>query len=313
MKSIHILSLAIISLIHQDVNALVTGTIKIVGGVGTQFLPGSYVNTFPRWTAERNVDQSVEVSRMIGSGNDLTSAVMTFVDPTSNAELWWPSDLDKLQFRPSLNFLIKGAIPAYALAGVEVRVPSDASKNGKEWRNFGMNCQPLASQWTDFNIAIENGFRVETFYGKSKGKGEEDEEEESIDWKDISGSGEESCTESAVEERKTRAQEGTKKALETLATLLVSMEDESPLVDGMHIVSIPVSDEWTDLPSLKGEDETYKLVSVGTVESDAKELLNMGEDMIEMSATSLLNVEVSQISPGGESEYMPVAYHDLYK
>jgi hypothetical protein len=307
MKTNYSIILAFLIAFPHESKAIVTGTIKIVGGMsGGQTLPGSYVNSFPRWTVERTIDQSIAVSRMLGSGPDAPPG--EFVDPTSNEELWWPSDLKKLQVRPSLDIFLKSAVPAYVLAGLEVRVPSDASMDGREWKNFGVNCQPLASQWSGFEIAAEKGFRVETFYGSKT------DEDSSIDWKDIAaGSNEASCNGSGMEERKLRAEEGTQKAMDLLGSLLGNMDEQSPLVEGMHIISIPITDEWIDLPPNDAENNAYNLVSVGTVESDAKELLKMGEDMLEMSVSSVLNVEVLRIAPGGESEYIPAAYNSLYK
>ena len=336
MKFFNAATLLILTTLEsQGTAALVTGIIKIVGEPGgvTQFLPGSYVNTFPRWTAECTEERTVNLSRMLGSGLDRSEESSTvtlahqFVDPTSNEELWWPSDLKTLQARPTLDILIKSGFPAYVMAGLEVRVPSDKSMDGREWRNFGMNCQPLASQWTAFNLAHENGFRVEAFYGRALIKNES-EEKDTIDWKAMTfDTVEESCKEKELpvpvpvpvtvpllekEERKMVSAQRTQNALEILGGLLASMDEQSPLADGMHIVSIPVN-EWTDLPSIDGEDDTYQLVSVGTVESDAKELLNMDDDLIAMSATSLLNVEVKSIAPGGESEWIPAVYAPLYK
>lgn len=45
---------------------------------------------------------------------------------------------------------------------------------------------------------------------------------------------------------------------------------------------------------------------------DAEELLTMDTDLVAMTATSILGVEVSQIEAGGESEYLPDVYKPLY-
>mmetsp|Transcript_10397 Transcript_10397/g.15736 ORF Transcript_10397/g.15736 Transcript_10397/m.15736 type:complete len:334 (-) Transcript_10397:15-1016(-) len=317
--------------LRESTSALVTGNIKIVGEVGgTQFLPGSYVSTFPRWTAESKegppYDETVTLSRLIGSGiNRSTETSQTtahqFVDPTSNEELWWPADLETIQVRPTVEFLLKSAMPTYVLAGLEVRVPSKVSKDGRHWKNFGMNSQPLASQWTSFNIAVETGFRVETYIGKAllenKSKNADGEDEEIVQWSEFGNAAKEpNSSRLDEEERIVESSQGTLRAIEILGNLLASLDEDSPLSEGMHIISIPVSGrEWIDLPnpSIKDADDTYKIVSVGTVEDDAKGLLSLDEDMIALSAASVLNVEVSRIAPGGESEYLPQAYVPLYK
>lgn len=322
MRGIGYLAASIVLCTFTSSTALVTGNIQIVGkSGGTQFLPGSYVSTFPRWNAEVTGDETISLSRLLGSGLDRLDPVPTlaqqFVDPTSNEELWWPADLQTLQVRPTLDFFLKNATPEYVLAGMEVRVPSDSSQDGKEWKNFGMNSQPLASQWTTFDIAVENGFRVEMFYGKIL-LTNKDEDDVIVEWKALRDDHPaDSCVEDEISsiEKNNIAMEyakGTQNALGTFGNLLAGMDESSPLAHGMHIVSVPITTDWIDLPVPDGENG-YKLVSVGTVDSDAKELLNLDTDLVAMSAASILKVEVTRIAPGSESEFMPEAYIPLYK
>jgi len=345
MKAIGLLTVSLVLCKVSPSRALVTGNIQIVGlPGGTQFLPGSYISTIPRWSAEIAEDETISLSRLIGSGLDRDLPPQTvaqqFVNPTSNEELWWPADLQTLQVRPTLDFLVNSGVPTYVLAGVEMKVPSGASMDGSEWKNFGMNSQPLASQWTTFGIAVENGFRVELYYGtapitnksedaieENDNESEDDNEEndnesedenDAIDWKALGDHvSHDSCMEeeiSSIEKDKMimKYARKTQHALEVIGNLLAVMDETSPLADGMHIVSIPITNEWTDLPAVENENG-YKLVSVGTVESDAKELLNLDNDLIALSAASVLKVNVLRIAPGGKSEFIPEAYFPLYK
>eukprot|EP00979_Chaetoceros_neogracilis_P006986 scaffold1434_cov133-Chaetoceros_neogracile.AAC.8 len=325
MKAIShlVVSLILCKLSSKETLALVTGNIQIVGlAGGTQFLPGSYINTVPRWSAEMVADETIALSRLIGSGLDRDLPPQTvaqqFVDPTSNEELWWPADLQTLQARPTLDFLVKDAVPTYVLAGVEMRVPSESSMDGREWKNFGMNSQPLASQWTTFGIAVENGFRVELYYGKTLITNTGDDENDTTDWKAL---GDHASDDSSLEEEISSVEKDniimkyakkTQNALGVIGNLLAVIDDTSPLADGMHIVSVPITNDWIDLPDVEDENG-YKLVSVGTVESDAKELLNLDNDLIALSAATVLKVKVLRIAPGGESEFIPDAYVPLYK
>jgi hypothetical protein len=180
-----------------------------------------------------------------------------------------------------------------------------------------MNSQPLASQWTTFDIAVENGFRVEMFYGKIL-LTNKDEDDVIVEWKALRDDHPaDSCVEDEISsiEKNNIAMEyakGTQNALGTFGNLLAGMDESSPLAHGMHIVSVPITTDWIDLPVPDGENG-YKLVSVGTVDSDAKELLNLDTDLVAMSAASILKVEVTRIAPGSESEFMPEAYIPLYK
>lgn len=275
---------------------------------------GSYINTIPRWTIETNLDEkhsekkSISLKQLIGSG--LSVEENEFVNPSSNEELWWPSDIDTIQVRPTLDIFMKSASPAYLLAGVEVRVPPSASKDGREWKNFGMNSQPLATQWTAFNIAVENGFRVETFVGKGKkvednGEEEKKEDKNEIKWEPLYSIGNEVRT---SDDQKDHSTKETLNAIKLLGNFLAEWDENSPLEQGMHIVSIPISSEWRDMPSPNIEkDEKITLVSVGTVEPDAMGLLSMDDDLVALSATSVLKVDVEIVAPGSKSQYIPVS------
>jgi len=295
-----------------------------------QFLPGSYVTTIPRWSIEfSDQDQSINIRRLIGSGLPETydsrdgaanTLARQFVDPTSNEELWWPCDLRQLQIRPKVEVLLKGSIPSYILAGAEARVPSQVSKDGREWKNFGMNSQPLASQWTSFQLAVEQDFRVELFVGqrenfvmgeekKEEGK-EEEEEESNTEWKPL-GSSQNCDSAKGADQRKNQAIEGTRNALDLLGNLLANLGESTQFAHGMHILSIPLDQEWYDLPTIN-HDEKYKLASIGTSGSNAFELLSSEDDLIAMSGSSLLRVDVKSVAAGSESEYIPDVYKPLY-
>ena len=86
-------------------------------------------------------------------------------------------------------------------------------------------------------------------------------------------------------------------------------------------------DTWTDLATTFNEkdrdinnDKTtaeedgimYKIVCMATSEPFADKLLDMDEDILTMSSTSVLEVAVSRTAPGGESPYLTEPYKSLY-
>ena len=113
-------------------------------------------------------------------------------------------------------------------------------------------------------------------------------------------------------------------AFHKAATFVAEIDVRSPLAEGFHIVSFPLADAWTDLPPPKnvgaaaaaggGDDAegTYRIVSLGTSEPFASKLLDLDEDFLTMSSTSVLEVRVSRTAPGGASEYLPEPYKELY-
>lgn len=270
-------------------------SIKIVGNPGGQIqnLPVQYVKSFQRWTLSDSDDSPLAVDALQGA-----DAEQGFVNPTSIADLYWPSDIDQLQIRPTLEVLFSQGSPAYASGGVQVRVPPEASKDNAEWKNYGLSSQPLAHQWTTFGFTVEPNFRVEAFVSISN-----EEEKDEISWKPIA------YGKDTIEQMKG--------ALEKLGVLLSNLDETSPFMNGFHVLSIPTDSKWMDLERQKDRKQQavpFQLVALATAEPESKELLSMlDDDMLAISATSILDVEVSPTEPGGESEYLPAAYKPLYK
>ena len=145
---------------------------------------------------------------------------------------------------------------------------------------------------------------------------EETKEEEEFEWEPIYTSIDDE--DKSCYTQKNEAVKQTKEAVEKLGNLLAELDEDSPLANGMHIVSIPISSKWRNIP-LPESNQKLRLVSVGTAEPDAMELLSFDEDLIAMSATSLLDIDVEMIAPGSQSEYIPVSaffafsYHSSFK
>lgn len=291
--------------------------IKIVGLPGGQVesLPGMYVQSFRRWIVEDSSNNNnisdgeecapLQAEPMKGAGLSNLPMDEGWVNPTTTNELWWPRDLDKLQLRPMMNVLFRNGMLSYVSAGLDVRVPHGESDDGSvaTWRNYGMNSQPIARQWTTLDIAMENMFHIEGFVLHNEE--EYDTLFESLD---------------------------VKAALSKVATFIAELDSLSPIAAGFHIVSFPIMDSWTDLPSPKesdkkrdkkeddGEessistdDETiYKIVCLATSEPFANKLIPLDEDILTMSSTSVVDVVVSRTAKGGDSPYLTEPYKPLY-
>ena len=301
---------------HLALARAFSADISIVGQAGgaPQKLPGSYVKTFHRWTVEQISSDSPTLQRLPTEGDD------SFVNPTSTEEVWWPVDLKSLQVRPCLDVLMQNGSPKYAMAGLSVRVPENVSGDGDDWRNYGMNSQPLAGQWTTFAFAVEGGFRAECFVGTSDADGGATETGRRTEEKDDSTMlyerifpGDLGALNDRPSANAMFASQRMSEALESLGVFLSGIDDASPLSSGFHLVSFPlITDEWTDLPKLKNE-KGYKLICVATAEPDAEKLLEMDEGLVQLTATSVLSVDVLPIASGSESEHLPASYKPLYK
>lgn len=273
-----------------------------------------------------------------------------WVNPTSTNQLWWPRDLPTLQIRPMLNVLFRNGVLSYVSVGLDVRVPHyrgndddaaiiitppsntniAAQTNVSTWRNHGMNSQPIARQWTTLDIAMEKLFHVEGFivFG-----GDDDENANDI----ISSNDDE---EENVRQLQTPPQNrrssqtarydtlfpslDVQDALQKVARFAAELDSSSPLALGFHIASIPMTKHWIDLPAAttseandnKKNDETeivaYKIVCMATSEPFGSKLLDLDEDLLTITSSSVLEVDVSRIAPGGESIYLTKPYRELY-
>ncbi|KAL3801735.1 hypothetical protein ACHAWO_013884 [Cyclotella atomus] len=303
-KMISKLTLLLACCLHTALSfsTIPSSDIKIVGlpGGNIESLPGMYVQSFQRWIVHEdntNKDECIlNIEPMKGTGYKNEEG---WVNPTSTNDLWWPADVSIVQTRPMLNVLFKSGVLSYISVGLDVRVPHlDETGTTVTWRNYGLKTQPIARQWTTLDIAMEKLFHVEGFVLYNTNDEEKENEQEEM-------------FESSVY---------AEPILEKVATFIAQMDQDSPLSKGFHIVSFPMSKLWVDLPrpkttSADADKEpvaAYKLVCFATSEPFASKLLGMDEGLLEMSSTSVLEVDVSLTEEGSKSQYLPEVYKRLY-
>jgi len=260
---------------------------------------GSANNNNVQEEPNNNNCASLKMEPLKGAGLRLDEG---WVNPTTTHELWWPRDLTTLQVRPMLNVLFRNGIISYVSAGLDVRVPhhEDGGDVVSSWRNYGLNSQPIARIWTTLDaIAMEKLFHMETFIVQN------DDEHEIL-----------------------FPSMYTQDVMQRVATFIAELDSLSPLAEGFHIASFPMMENWTDLPSPKAkeskkeeeeekgdEDRTeaiYKVVCIATAEPFANKLLDMEEDLLTLTSTSVLEVVVSRTAKGGDSPYLTEPYKGLY-
>jgi hypothetical protein len=156
-----------------------------------------------------------------------------------------------VEVRPTVDFLIKGGIPAYFMVGLEAK-------------KVEVVCPLLAQQWTTFGMAVEPNMRLLVYVGAGDGTDER-----------LAHFGRDSVQE----------------VLERLGVLLSDTATDD-FATGFHIVSLPISNDWITLSSAHQHDS---LTCFATAEPDARELFTIDDNLLEMTATSMLQLKLSDL------------------
>jgi hypothetical protein len=162
---------------------------------------------------------------------------------------------DGLQVRPAVEFLIKGGVPTYVLAALQFR---DADGSPPK------TC-PLARQWTTFSFAAEPQFRVEVFEQQHDGT--------AVEWKFGNNPAAD-----------------MQEALQLFGIVTSQLEQDSPLLEGFNILSVPLAAQWAAVP--EPLHESYEVSCLATAEPNAEELLKLQLDLLEITASSLSEMTV---------------------
>ena len=158
-----------------------------------------------------------------------------------------------IQVRPTLDFVVQSGRPTYSMAGLQIILDE----------NKVVVSQKIAYQWTTFDATVFPNFRVLLYAGQSDGTDER-----------LSFAGE----------------TNVKEALEKLGRILSKPDTMTSFESGFHILSIPLLDSWTELDLSK--TTPYFITCVATAEPDARELFTLDESLVEMTASSVLQIEV---------------------
>lgn len=224
------------------------------------------------------------------------------------------------------------------IATTPTATTTPANDDVSTWRNHGLNSQPIAKQWTTLDVAMDKLFHIEGFIvfegGGEKEDGNRDDDDNE---RKVQPQPQQQMQDHSLHQRRAPHHYDTlfpslnvQDALQKIARFVAELDHSSPLALGFHIASIPMTKHWIDLPTnndrengvMKGDgnknenDETevvaYKIVCIATSEPFASKLLDLDENVLTITSSSVLEVDVSRISPGGDSMYLTNPYKELY-
>eukprot|EP00752_Nemacystus_decipiens_P007320 g6549.t3 len=115
--------------------------ISILSEDGTeQALPVASASSFPLWVIDGEIDRAgrKQVTQVPGANEELG-----WVNPRSYTELWIPEGSPAPTMKLCLGMLMKDGVPRYVMPMVDLVV----EKEGRSWRNRGLNSVPIAHAW----------------------------------------------------------------------------------------------------------------------------------------------------------------------
>lgn len=240
---------------NENLNRRTWNVVQIVGlpGGGTQSLPTTYVqNHIRRW-------------QLNPEDGTLGEDVCQESDVNLQTE-WTPT----LQYRPVLEFLIKGGVPSYVMAGLQLR--------DLEMTNQPTTARPLARQWTTIQFAVEPNFRIELFQYQHQLSDDQNQRSsigQIVAW-------------TLGDQQPAKL---VQRAMELFGLMTSELKNDSGLLEGFNIVSIPLPLPWSDVPR-PTTGGCYTVACMATAEPDAQELLTLDPDLLEMTASSVLEMTI---------------------
>jgi hypothetical protein len=275
---------------------------KIVGtSVGTtQYLPTSYVATFGRWIVVNHQLKPLLPPSTVSSAASVPSPPEEGRSSRSRAAV--------VAVQATLDILVKSGTPTYIMAGLQVQQQQHSISGQPPYSTVASPW--TAHQWVTFGSVVEPDFRVILFQN-----GNADSENES---KILA----------------VATTDDIRVALEDLGLALQEQQQEqSPLEQGFHIVSLPLQMTKTsrDVTTMDNKENSSSSISsddtctddsnskkkkldwipvnldtpatttsttltcLATAEVNARELLSLDPTLLEMTVTSILQVPISQV------------------
>jgi len=230
-----------------------------------------------------------------------------WVNPTSVDELYLPSDLPLPFVRAALGVVVINGIPRYAMPSLITTLDTP----GRAWRNRGIKSLPRASGWVDLfgEYSDLTRFKFHCFGQFAPDVRFLEDQDGAASWENLMGTKEAGMLRPALDN--TGCDVAT--AMADFKKLLKSLE-QNPLSVGYHIVDVP-------LPAarplrLRGNSALI----ARRIKAFLSDLLYpsdlLGQEdlsIVDGEAVGAMDIEVSQVAPGGTSEFLPEAYIDLFE
>mmetsp|Transcript_11309 Transcript_11309/g.18979 ORF Transcript_11309/g.18979 Transcript_11309/m.18979 type:complete len:315 (+) Transcript_11309:31-975(+) len=275
-----------------------TAFISIKGHPQLQTLPSSMTSNWDTWTLEPNN----ELWRVDNQNDGEDGWVM----PTSYDNLFLPSDLPLPQCRLALGIVVAQGIPRYIMPSMVLSLETPQ----RIWRNRGICSLPRAKAWIDVFGAFSPPLKSLklTLFGRSAPDVRFLEDQDgTAAWNSLfQSTTEESYNIYNMHGYKEMPVVGIYESFKT--TLTTQLIPQNPaLGEGYHFVDVVFDDSLTmKLPR-------YRMKGYLSDFDDPKRLLEAEDpEMLNLEPCGELDVMVTEVAAGSESEFLPEVYRDLY-
>lgn len=272
--------------------------IKIRGSSQQQQLPISMASKFKIWTFIKEMNDIEKVE----DGSD----ELGFVDSTSFEELYLPADLPIPNGKAALGIVVANGIPRYIAPSVILTLNTP----DKEWRNRGLCSIVRADGWLDvFSPFIPSLDKLEysCFAQYAPDVRFLEDQDGTASW--INAIDSES---SIIKDSPSSSSSSSyiKDAYESVDDWLKTCCDaDHPVMTGYHYIDIPLTNDYEHnirIPPLK--------LKAFISDVDAPERLIEAEPSdLDVLPAGSLEIQMREVSAGGESEYLPECYRNLYE
>ena len=281
-----------------QVNALSqTGvaTVRIRGHESIQYFPTTLTSTWKSWTYDYQTCTAVDDTRDGG-----------WVNPTSFDQLFLPADLPIPRGQLGLGVGLHNGVLRYVMPSALMFLETP----GKLWRNRGLASLPRAHAFLDlyapFSPPIEE-LRLCAFGQMAPDVRFLEDINGAAAWQDACSA----ADGSGLLQPMAYTELGITDAYQALEAFVADLPPNHELRDGFHFVDVPVKQEGKPVAL---RVPPYKLKCYLTNVEDPRRLLEVETaEEVDILCAAELDVMVTEVSAGGESEFLPEVYQDLYE
>jgi hypothetical protein len=246
--------------------------------LATQSLPLSYVASWPTWIATPDGSAVTMLPEPTEGG---------FVNPLAFEQLWLPLDLPLPTCRAAIGAVLKDGVPRYLFPSMEATVTTGAQQ---VWHNRGLNTVPMAKTWLAFGDVPVDSLRLSCYRSDlPENDNDDSDDEETAEWSQVLPLTPVSST------------------METIFNVIANAPDA--LGEGFCFLLAPIPESV--IPASAACTSSRVRLFLSDVDATPTSLDPEERDQW-VWARGECDMSIYQITPGGQSDFLPQQYKPLF-